>query len=628
MFQRIIYDERFPININILNIKKYPVHYHHDLEIIYVIQGKVLLKNMCHSYELNKGDVFTNSGNEIHALSSLTEDNMVAIIQVSNLFFTRYFPKLIEACFMTFYVEDKNKDKLKTLQKQILELLLLYLTKNFNYLSDCIDKMISIVELLEAEFNLFAFKKDRVVAFKNDDSLAIERISKIINFVYKNYSHKISLSDLAEKMHLSKYYLSHLIKDYMGINFRDFLSFARVEQSEKLLLDTNQKINVIAKNVGFSTTAYYIKYFNKWYGDSPENYRETHKNLILSETNLGKFTYIPVHESIVSLKANLSFLNSQDKNLQLVEKNFYSLVVDHEHLSNFDFRNRLNYVIFLEITPIDVSSLGPNIFNLLNKIYSNHIVICLDNEDKSSQYVNFQHQLKSLGYKVIFNNISLNHINSYIFNTTTFAAHLLSNILNDDKSIFSIQLRDNMKPNNSDYASNAQKSCFNYKWVEKPIYNVLKFLSYLDNLFLYRFNKNIYISTNYTPIEPYYFIIMLNYDKSWYNKVSKNSSLYETFELVNNYKDEIYTNLRLNLPKGEYLITKFIMSEFESLISYDEVISVLESTKNLYSPINLVNTLPNSTMEIKHINDSLDLNSLISGASIQFYSIEMLKPAY
>ena len=121
---------------------------------------------------------------------------------------------------------------------------------------------------------------------------------------------------------------------------------------------------------------------------------------------------------------------------------------------------------------------------------------------------------------------------------------------------------------------------------------------------------------------------MLNYDKSWYNKVSKNSSLYETFELVNNYKDEIYTNLRLNLPKGEYLITKFIMSEFESLISYDEVISVLESTKNLYSPINLVNTLPNSTMEIKHINDSLDLNSLISGASIQFYSIEMLKPAY
>lgn len=199
MFQRIIYDERFPININILNVKEYPVHYHHDLEIIYVIQGKVLLKNMCHSYELEKGDVFTNSGNEIHALSSLTDDNMVAIIQVSNLFFTRYFPNLIEACFMTFYIEDKNKNKLKTLQKQIIELLLLYLTKNFNYLSNCIDKMISIVDLLETEFNLFSFKKDRVIAFNNEDPLAIYRISKIINFVYKNYSHKISLSDLAKK---------------------------------------------------------------------------------------------------------------------------------------------------------------------------------------------------------------------------------------------------------------------------------------------------------------------------------------------------------------------------------------------------------------------------------------------
>lgn len=626
MFQRIIYDERFPININILNVKEYPVHYHHDLEIIYVIQGKVLLKNMCHSYELEKGDVFTNSGNEIHALSSLTDDNMVAIIQVSNLFFTRYFPNLIEACFMTFYIEDKNKNKLKTLQKQIIELLLLYLTKNFNYLSNCIDKMISIVVLLETEFNLFSFKKDRVIAFNNEDPLAIYRISKIINFVYKNYSHKISLSDLAKKMHLSEYYLSHLIKDSMGINFRDFLSFARVEQSEKLLLDTDQKINVVAKNVGFSTTAYYIKYFNKWYGDSPEKYRETHKILILSNTNFGKFKDIPIHESIASLKANLSFLNSQDKNLELVEKNFYSLVVDQEHLSNFDFRDCLNYVIFLEITPNDISSLGPNIFNLLDKIHSSHIVLCLDSEDRSSYYVNFQQQLKSLGYKFILNKINSNHAHSYIFNTTTFAAHMLSNILNDDKSIFSIKLRDNLQQNSSDYMSNVQKSCFNYKWVEKPIYNILKFLSYLDNLSLYRFNRNIYISTNYTLSKPYYFITMINYDKNWYNKISRHSSLYETSELVNNYRDEIYTNLKINLPKGDYLITKFIMSEVESLISYDEVIDVLKNTNNLYSPIDLANTLPNSTMEIKHINNYLDLNFLISGASVQFFSIEMLNP--
>lgn len=119
---------------------------------------------------------------------------------------------------------------------------------------------------------------------------------------------------------------------------------------------------------------------------------------------------------------------------------------------------------------------------------------------------------------------------------------------------------------------------------------------------------------------------MINYDKNWCNKISRHSSLYEASELVNNYKDEIYTNLKITLPKGDYLITKFIMSEDESLISYDEVINVLKNTNNLYSPIDLANTLPNSTMEIKHINNCLELNFLISGASVQFFSIEMLTP--
>ena len=47
-----------------------------------------------------------------------------------------------------------------------------------------------------------------------------------------HHEEKITLEDLAEIEHLSTYYISHMMKDCLGLNFREFLSFSRVEFSE------------------------------------------------------------------------------------------------------------------------------------------------------------------------------------------------------------------------------------------------------------------------------------------------------------------------------------------------------------------------------------------------------------
>ena len=45
MFEKITYADDFPINITISNIKDYPIHYHQDIEFVYVLKGSVLLKD-------------------------------------------------------------------------------------------------------------------------------------------------------------------------------------------------------------------------------------------------------------------------------------------------------------------------------------------------------------------------------------------------------------------------------------------------------------------------------------------------------------------------------------------------------------------------------------------------------
>ena len=143
----------------------------------------------------------------------------------------------------------------------LLHILLDYTRRNFNYKSTCIYQMIDVIKYLNQYFNLFAFEDRVVVNFKDDNPVIVERISHIINYVYENYANRITLEDLAEKEHLSTYYLSHLIHEYMGISFQKFLCFARSEMSEIPLLETNQKISAVSRAVGFSTTAYYEKIF-------------------------------------------------------------------------------------------------------------------------------------------------------------------------------------------------------------------------------------------------------------------------------------------------------------------------------------------------------------------------------
>ncbi len=139
------------------------------------------------------------------------------------------------------YANDDKYGRLEHLRGMLLHILLDYTRRNFNYKSTCIYQMIDVIKYLNQYFNLFAFEDRVVVNFKDDNPVIVERISHIINYVYENYANRITLEDLAEKEHLSTYYLSHLIHEYMGISFQKFLCFARSEMSEIPLLETIKK---------------------------------------------------------------------------------------------------------------------------------------------------------------------------------------------------------------------------------------------------------------------------------------------------------------------------------------------------------------------------------------------------
>ena len=40
-----IYKDELPVNVVVANIEEYPIHFHDDMEVVYVLEGSVVLRN-------------------------------------------------------------------------------------------------------------------------------------------------------------------------------------------------------------------------------------------------------------------------------------------------------------------------------------------------------------------------------------------------------------------------------------------------------------------------------------------------------------------------------------------------------------------------------------------------------
>jgi AraC-like DNA-binding protein len=267
------YTVDLPVNIRIVEIDEYPLHFHQDIEFVFVLKGEINLKCGYFTYAITEGNVFTINGREVHGLYRTEQGNIVALVQIDNYYFSHYFSRLSGSCFRTF-TNDKNDERLDALRYYFVNILLENIKKEPGYKRQIVDLTVRLLAYLEEFFHYFSFENKVVVNTRNDNPVSVERLGRIINYIYEKHAEKLTLEDLGKLEHLSTYYISHLITDSTGMNFRDFLCFARVEFSEMILLDTNKKINVIAQEVGFSATSYYIKYFKKWFGMTPDEYRK------------------------------------------------------------------------------------------------------------------------------------------------------------------------------------------------------------------------------------------------------------------------------------------------------------------------------------------------------------------
>lgn len=292
--EKIVYKNELPVNVITANIEEYPIHFHDDMEVVYVLEGNIMMRNGYYTYSLRQGDIYILNDREMHSFESTGEDNMVMMLQMDLTYFSRYYDNLKNNFFVTD-TEDDSDESLEVLRNILARIMMEILQKGYGYEHKVIESTHNLIACLMADFQYFVMEDGK---FKNEsrnkgNKILAGRLNRITDYMYDNYNRKLTLSEIAEREHLSIYYLSHIIKEATGLSFQDLLSYIRVEESEKLLLGTNKKIGAIAEESGFSAVRYYIKHFEQWFGMHPLEYRKKYIGKIFSREIEARYTLCP-----------------------------------------------------------------------------------------------------------------------------------------------------------------------------------------------------------------------------------------------------------------------------------------------------------------------------------------------
>lgn len=98
-------------------------------------------------------------------------------------------------------------------------------------------------------------------------------IEKACKFIDTNYKNDITLEETASHCSLSSFYFSKLFKKRKKLTFIDYLTNRRIEEADKLLLETNLSIKEISRAVGYNNPNYFTRVFKRVHSSSPSSFR-------------------------------------------------------------------------------------------------------------------------------------------------------------------------------------------------------------------------------------------------------------------------------------------------------------------------------------------------------------------
>ena len=132
----------------------------------------------------------------------------------------------------------------------------------------------NLLSLLATHYILhYSNYSDLNSANSNPSKFDRKQVDKIDRYIDKNISGHITVEDLADLLHCSKFYFLREFKKLMGITPYQYLLDKRLDQAKLLLNTTPGNIAAVGWELGFNDQAHFTRAFKKRFGITPGQFQ-------------------------------------------------------------------------------------------------------------------------------------------------------------------------------------------------------------------------------------------------------------------------------------------------------------------------------------------------------------------
>lgn len=257
-------------------IQSFPVHWHKEMEIIYVVNGHGTVTVQTTKYNLCEGDIILIQPETLHSIEQLDNQHM----EYFNIIFDF---NLLESdtsyCYINFLKPIYERRKTVPVYIKDNEPLSDLITPHIKYLIDNRKQKFSGDELM-VKSNLYAIIHhiNKFCTETSDSSLKLEsnynKIKEVLMYVHTHYSEKLTVENAATLINYSPNYFSKLFRELTGTSFIQYVINYRLDIASEKLINTKLTITEIAEETGFSNLPYFTRSFTAKYGSTPNAYRK------------------------------------------------------------------------------------------------------------------------------------------------------------------------------------------------------------------------------------------------------------------------------------------------------------------------------------------------------------------
>ena len=271
-------DSDFPyLVLEVINDESYPrnpgfqvMHWHEDLQFIYVLEGEIEVVTLSEGVRLRRGDgVFLNR-NVVHLVRKVTACHYKSFL----------FPER----FLKFYPGSPAERMVEQIVGRP-ELPIRAIREEEGAVTRLLQKLSRMeegkttwypYEVLTTLCQLWlAFSQTVSIPERPPrGSAAEERVEVFLRYIAQHYSSEVTLDALAASASVSKSECLRCFKTVLRSTPYRYLTEYRLAKAAERLRQTDEPISVIAAEVGFDHLSHFGKRFREKTGMSPREYRK------------------------------------------------------------------------------------------------------------------------------------------------------------------------------------------------------------------------------------------------------------------------------------------------------------------------------------------------------------------